>query len=75
IEFIEDVVGEVADLFAYKYVLIGGDEAPRIRWAKCPKCQARIKEEGLKADAKHKAEDRLQSYCMQRAEKFLISKG
>ena len=74
-QFIEDVLGEVADLFPYKYVHIGGDEAPRNRWAKCPKCQARIKAEGLKADAKHTAEDRLQSYCMQRAEKFLNSKG
>lgn len=74
-QFIEDVLGEVADLFPYKYVHIGGDEAPRSRWAKCPKCQARIKAEGLKADAKHTAEDRLQSYCMQRAEKFLNSKG
>ena len=74
-QFIEDVLGEVADLFPYKYVHIGGDEAPRNRWAKCPKCQARIKAEGLKADAKHTAEDRLQSYCMQHAEKFLNSKG
>lgn len=45
------------------------------RWEKCPKCQARIKAEGLKADKKHTAEDRLQSYCMTRIEKFLNSKG
>ena len=75
LEFIEDVLGEVVELFPGKYVHIGGDEAPRTRWAACPKCQARIKAEGLKADKKHTAEDRLQSYCMQRAEKFLNDKG
>lgn len=75
LQFIEDVLGEVVELFPGKYVHIGGDEAPRTRWAECPKCQARIKAEGLKADKKHTAEDRLQSYCMQRAEKFLNGKG
>lgn len=73
--FLEDVLGEIVELFPYKYVHIGGDEAPRTRWAKCPKCQARIKAEGLKADKNHTAEDRLQSYCMARAEKLLNSKG
>ena len=74
-QFLEDVLAEVVELFPSKYVHIGGDEAPRTRWAKCPKCQARIKAEGLKADKNHTAEDRLQSYCMKRAEKFLNEKG
>lgn len=74
-QFLEDVMGEIVDIFPSKYVHIGGDEAPRTRWAKCPKCQARIRKEGLKADKNHTAEDRLQSYCMARIEKFLNSKG
>ena len=74
-QFLEDVMSEIIEIFPSKYVHIGGDEAPRTRWEKCPKCQARIKAEGLKADKNHTAEDRLQSYCMTRIEKFLNSKG
>ena len=68
-QFLEDVMGEIIEIFPSEYVHIGGDEAPRDRWKECPKCQARIKAEGLKADKKHTAEDRLQSYCMTRIEK------
>lgn len=74
-QFLEDVMSEIIEIFPSEYVHIGGDEAPRTRWEKCPKCQARIKSENLKADKKHTAEDRLQSYCMSRIEKFLNSKG
>jgi hexosaminidase len=74
-KFIEDVLTELIDLFPSKYISIGGDEAPRVRWKTCPLCQQRIKNEGLKSDAKHKAEDRLQSYFMSRIEKFLNGKG
>ena len=75
VQFLEDVMNEIIEIFPSKYVHIGGDEAPRTRWEKCPKCQARIKTEGLKADKNHTAEDRLQSYCMTRIEEFLNSKG
>lgn len=74
-QFLEDVMNEIIEIFPSKYVHIGGDEAPRTRWEKCPKCQARIKTERLKADKNHTAEDRLQSYCMTRIEEFLNSKG
>lgn len=47
-QFLEDVMAEITEIFPSKLVHIGGDEAPRTRWAKCPKCQARIKAEGLK---------------------------
>lgn len=73
--FLEDVLSEVIELFPSEYIHIGGDEAPRDRWKECPKCQARIRSEKLKGDKKHTAEDRLQSYCMSRIEKFLNSKG
>lgn len=74
-QFLEDVMAEIIDIFPSKYIHIGGDEAPRTRWKKCPKCQARIRTEKLKADKNHTAEDRLQSYCMTRIEKLLNSKG
>ena len=67
--FLENVLTEVMELFPSKYIHIGGDEAPKDRWEKCPKCQARIKQEGLKD------EHELQSYFITRIEKFLNSKG
>lgn len=73
--FLEDVLAEIIEIFPSKYIHIGGDEAPRTRWKECIKCQARIKNEGLKADKEHTAEDRLQTFCMTRIEKFLNGKG
>lgn len=74
-EFIENVLSEVADLFPSEYIHIGGDECPKVRWEKCPKCQARIKALGLEADEKHSAEYFLQSYVTERVEAFLATRG
>ncbi len=68
-EFLENVFDEVLPLFPGKYVHIGGDEAPKDRWEKCPHCQKRIQEEGLED------EHELQSYFVQRMEKYLNTKG
>lgn len=73
--FLEDVLGEVIDLFPSEYIHVGGDECPKVRWKSCPKCQARIKAEGIKGDSKHTAEEYLQSYVISRMEKFVESKG
>ena len=73
--FIEDVLNEIIDIFPSEYIHVGGDECPKVRWEKCPKCQARIKELGLKADKDHTAEQRLQSYIINYAEQFLNGKG
>ncbi|MBP9993537.1 MAG: family 20 glycosylhydrolase [bacterium] len=73
--FLEDVLEEVMDVFPSEYIHIGGDECPRVRWEKCPKCQKKIKELGIKRDKKHTAEDYLQSYVMSRMEKFIESHG
>lgn len=67
--FLEDVLREVMEIFPSKYIHIGGDECPKRRWEKCPKCQGRIKKEGLND------EDELQSYFIRRIEKFLSSNG
>ena len=74
-EFLEGVMEEIIDIFPSHYIHIGGDECPRTRWEACPKCQARIRQLGLKADKNHSAEDRLQSYCMARIERFLNERG
>lgn len=73
--FIENVMSEVLELFPSKYIHIGGDECPKVRWEKCPTCQAKIKELGLVSDKKHKAEHYLQSYTIARVEKFLNERG
>ena len=68
-EFLNDVFAEVAAIFPSKFVHIGGDEAPKDRWKACPKCQARIKAEGLKNEAE------LQAYVTRRVEKILAKYG
>lgn len=68
-KFIENVLDEVMALFPSKYIHIGGDEAPKTYWKKSAFCQALIKEKNLKD------EEGLQSYFIQRIEKYLNSKG
>ena len=58
--FLEDVLDEVIELFPSEYIHIGGDECPKTRWEKCPKCQSRIKKEGLNKKNGHSAEENLQ---------------
>ena len=67
--FLEDILTEVFDLFPGKYVHIGGDEADKTNWKTCPKCQARMKKEGLPD------ENALQSWFMARIAEFARSKG
>jgi len=67
--FLENVMDEVLAMFPSKYIHVGGDESPKAHWKKCPHCQARIKKEGLKD------EHELQSYFIQRMEKYLNAKG
>jgi hexosaminidase len=67
--FIEDILTEVMQLFPSEYIHIGGDEANKKEWKKCPYCQARIKAEGLKD------EEALQGYFTRRIETFLTAHG
>lgn len=67
--FLEDVLTEVMALFPSEYIHIGGDECPKERWKTCAKCQRRMKTEGLKD------EHELQSWFIQRIEKFVNAKG
>ena len=66
---LEDVLTEVMDLFPSELIHIGGDECPKERWKTCAKCQSRMRTYGLKD------EHELQSYFIQRIEKFVNSKG
>lgn len=68
-KFLQDVLDEVLPLFPSQMVHVGGDECPKANWKRCPKCQRRMKDNGLKD------EHELQSYFIQRMEKYLNSKG
>ena len=68
-KFLEDVLDEVIALFPSKYIHIGGDECPKDAWKKSEFCQQMIKEKGLKD------EHGLQSYFIQRIEKYINKKG
>ncbi|MDQ6609093.1 MAG: beta-N-acetylhexosaminidase, partial [Bacteroidota bacterium] len=67
--FLENVLDELIPLFPSPYIHVGGDEAPKSNWKRCLQCQARIRSEGLKD------EHGLQSYFIQRIEKYLNGKG
>ena len=68
-EFLENILGEIVDLFPGQYIHIGGDEADKKYWKECKKCQKRITTERLKNETE------LQSWFIKRIEKFLISKN
>ncbi len=67
--FLENVVDEVMQLFPSNYIHIGGDECPKESWKKSAFCQQMIKSKKLKD------EHGLQSYFIQRMEKYINSKG
>jgi hexosaminidase len=67
--FLQGVLDEVLPLFPSRLIHVGGDEAPKTNWKRCPKCGERMKTLGLKD------EHELQSYFIQRMEKYLNSKG
>lgn len=68
-EFLTDVLTEVMILFPGKYIHIGGDEAPKNRWQKCPVCQSNIIKHNLKD------EHELQSWFVKRIDHFLNENG
>ena len=74
-QFVEDVLNEVMDIFPSPYIHIGGDECPKVRWEQCPKCQKKIKELGIKGDDRFSKEDYLQSYVMNRMAKVVEARG
>lgn len=68
-EFLDNVFEEVMDLFPGPFIHVGGDEVPKQNWRNCPRCQARIRQEGLKNERD------LQHYFFHRIEKFIDAHG
>lgn len=69
IGFVKDIIDEIVELFPYPYFHIGGDEVPKNKWKTCPKCQAKIKELGLKD------EEELQGWFNNQILQYLKTKG
>lgn len=67
--FLKDVLQEVTDLFPGKYIHLGGDEAPKKQWMKCPDCQTKMKSLGLENIEK------LQPHFMSELIRFLATKN
>ena len=73
--FLKDVFDEVMALFPSDIIHVGGDEAPKVRWKECPRCQQKIRDEHLQGTEKHPAEELLQGYMVRYIEQYLASKG
>ena len=69
IEFCQNVYQEIFQLFPYQYVHIGGDEVEKTNWKKCPDCQRRMRQEGLKS------EEELQAWFTHQMEDFFNQNG
>jgi len=68
-QFLDQVITQLADLFPFPYIHLGGDECPKNYWEKDPEVQALMKKEGLKNM------DEVQSYFEKRLEKLVSAKG
>lgn len=68
-EFIDKVMTELAQLFPYEYIHMGGDECYHGYWEKSAACQQLMKQEGMK-DVQE-----LQAYFVSRVNKIIASKG
>ena len=69
LEFCKNVYSEIIPLFPYKYIHLGADEVEKANWKKCPDCQKRMKDNGLKT------EEELQSWFVHNMEKFFNDNG
>ena len=69
LEFCKNVYSEIFPLFPYKYVHLGADEVEKINWKKCPDCQKRMRDNGLKT------EEELQAWFVHTMEKFFNENG
>jgi hexosaminidase len=67
--FLEKLLEELLELFPAPWFHIGGDEAPKTRWAECPHCQALMQRLGLQSHRQ------LQGYMSNRIAAFLKERG
>jgi hexosaminidase len=68
-DFLDKVFTEVAALFPFEYIHVGGDECPKNFWEKSDAIKALMQKEKLKT------QEEVQSYFEKRVEKIVESKG
>jgi hexosaminidase len=68
-EYLDKIMDEVAPLFPYQYIHMGGDENAKNNWEKSDNVQALMKKEGLKDQME------VQSYFVKRMQKIINAKG
>jgi len=68
-QYLDQIFGEIAPLFPYEYIHMGGDENAKNNWEKSANVQALMKKEGLKN------QNEVQSYFVRRVQKIINSKG
>ena len=69
LDFLKEILDEVMELFPFPAVHIGGDEALKLRWRRCPDCRRRMAALGLPS------EDALQRWLVMRIGEYLAAKG
>jgi len=67
--FLDTVITQVAALFPFEYIHMGGDEAPHNFWEKNDQVKALMQREGLKTIPQ------VQAYFEKRVEQIVVSKG
>lgn len=66
--FLEELLPEVMELFPDERFHIGGDEAPKTQWSRCPQCRQRLKAldaedfEALQTDFTHRVAEILRQH-------------
>jgi len=68
-EYLDIIFGELATLFPFEYMHMGGDETAKNNWAKSEDIKALMQKENLKS------QEEVQSYFVHRVEKIMQSKG
>jgi hexosaminidase len=68
-EYLDKVFGEIAPLFPFEYIHMGGDENAKNNWEKSPEVQALMKKENLKN------QNEVQAYFVKRVQKIINAKG
>jgi hexosaminidase len=69
VQFMQNVLGEVLQIFPGRYVHIGGDEADKAKWKVNPRIQERIKALGVKDEYE------LQSWFIRQMDAYLVAHG
>lgn len=69
LEFCRNVYSEVFELFPSRYIHIGADEVERANWTRCPDCQRRMQQEGLRSEAE------LHAWFVHQMEEFFRENG